>query len=219
MVVKPYIDKRKWFVKTVDLHTCQCLVAENHYAKGGSNTATYRHGLFRYGEPTCYGVAWWIPPTKSAAKASFSNWEKVLTLSRLVVVPEAPKNAASFLMAASRRMIDEDRWPCLVTYADELQGHTGAIYLADNWTFAGTTKPERRYEIDGRMVNRKAGPRTRTHEEMVELGAELVGASVKRKFVRISTGSKVVRGEGLERKLLRLETQMDALEWRMRTWL
>jgi hypothetical protein len=163
------------------------LVAAHHYAKGAANTATYLHGLFCAGDVCsdhCLGVAWWIPPTRSAAEATYPPaWQGVLCLSRLVIVPGTPKNACSFLLARSRRLIDPVRWPCLVTYADDWRGHTGAIYRADNWVYCGKTKPERTYTIGDRMVARKAGPRTRTHAEMLAIGATCVGAFAKHKFV------------------------------------
>lgn len=173
-------------VRTVPLAVCQALVTAHHYAKGGSNTATYRHGLFRVGSDACLGITWWLPPTKNAAKATFPlRWQGVLCLSRLVIVPDVPKNAATFLLSRSRKMIDRDAWPALVTYADTWQGHTGGIYKADNWDYIGQTKPERIYTINGRMVARKAGPKTRTHAEMIALGAVCLGSFAKHKFVRI----------------------------------
>jgi hypothetical protein len=181
------LRKSEWEVRTVRLDVAQRLVVDHHYAKGGSNTATYRHGLFRVGESLfdgqCQGVAWWIPPTRSAAEATFPGcWKGVLCLSRLVIAPGVPANARTFLLARSRRLIDRKAWPCLVTYADEWRGHTGAIYRADNWKYEGRTKPERVYQLDGRMIARKAGPRTRTNAEMLALGAVMVGAFAKHKF-------------------------------------
>ena len=166
------------------------LVERHHYAKGASNTKTYLHGLFVADcdhDDWCMGVAWWIPPTKSAALASHpERWRGVLSLSRLVIYPGAPKNAATFLLARSRKAIDRSLWPCLVTYADTWRGHTGAIYKADNWTYIGLTKPERTYTVDGRMVARKAGGRTRTHAEMLSLGAVCVGSFQKHKYIRLT---------------------------------
>ena len=65
------------------------------------------------------------------------------------------------------------------------RGHTGAIYKADNWTYCGKTKAERTYCVGGRMTARKAGGKTRTHAEMLALGAELVGTFAKHKFIKI----------------------------------
>lgn len=183
------LRKADWVVRTIDLSTARSLVEQYHYSKGGSNTATYRHGLFHKGETLetyCVGVAWWIPPTKSAALATFPEWwQGVLALSRLVIAPGVPKNACTFLLAKSMKLIDRERWPCLVTYADEWQGHTGTIYLASNWQEVGKTAPEATFVLDGRMIARKAGPKTRTRKEMEELGAQMIGRFSKRKFVHI----------------------------------
>ena len=175
------------------LSVAQELVRKYHYSGGGSNTATYRHGLFHKGSEECLGVSWWIPPTKSAALATYpENWKGVLSLTRLAIAPEVPANAASFLLGASMRMINRELWPCLVTYADEMMGHTGAIYRATNWEYCGMTAKEATFFKDGRMIARKAGPRTRTHQEMYNLGCELIGKFAKHKFrhIRIEGGRR-----------------------------
>ena len=112
----PVLKKADYEVKTVSLATCQAMVEKYHYAKTGSNTATFRHGLFLKALPeTCLGIAWWIPPTKSAALANYpTNWKAVLVLSRLVVHPDVPQNAASFLIMQSVKLIRKDlRWEYL----------------------------------------------------------------------------------------------------------
>jgi hypothetical protein len=167
----PDVFRREdWIVCETSLSQCQELVANYHYAGGGSNTATFRHGLFYRPNPVqCLGIAWWIPPTKSAALATYPEWKKVLSLSRLVVDPRVPRNGASFLIAASIKLIRKDpRWECLLTYADTWQGHTGGIYRATNWEYTGITKPQATWidSKNGNMVAKKAGPRTRTKSEM-----------------------------------------------------
>ena len=180
------LRKSDYVVKTVPLLTCQELIAKHHYAKTGSNTATFRHGLFLNSEPEkCLGVAWWIPPTKSAALANYPrNWQAVLVLSRLVVCPEVPKNGASFLIMQSVRLIKKDlRWECLLTYADTWQRHTGAIYKATNWEQCGKTTPEAVWlDKDDRLVSRKAGPHTKTKAEMLALGYRMIGRYSRLRF-------------------------------------
>ena len=188
--LEPSVRLRRadWEVRTVELRVAQDLVRRLHYSGGGSNTATYRHGLFRKGHDECLGVAWWIPPTKTAAKATWpADWQGVLALTRLAIEPEVPKNGASFLLGKSMAAIDRKRWPCLVTYADEMQGHTGAIYRATNWEYCGMTAKEATFFKDGRMVARKAGPKTRTRDEMLAMGCEMVGRFAKHKFRHVAT--------------------------------
>jgi hypothetical protein len=168
------------------LDLAQSLVRSWHYSAGGSNTAVYTFGLWRrddWLDIHAVAVSWWLPPTKTAALSISENWNGVLALSRLVAKPGAPKNTCSFLVRHSMRMIDRVRWPTLVSYADEWQGHSGAIYLACGWKFDGWTKPERTYLKAGRMVSRKRGPRTLTHAEMLADGCECIGAYRRKRFV------------------------------------
>lgn len=203
-----HLNRGEWFVRSVPLLTCRKLVEEHHYARGGSNTATHRHGLFRHDDPeNCRGVAWWIPPTKGAAQASFPAWRKVLSLSRLVLTPDVPTNGASFLIAASRKLIPSDAWPCLITYADDWRGHEGTIYKADNWEYVGKTKAERTYTKNGVLVARKAGPKTRTHDEMTALGAAMIGSFAKHKFRYV----RWPENRDIEWRLLRCAYEMQRL--------
>lgn len=182
------LRRSEWMVDTLDLGQARQLVQREHYAAGGSNTATFRHGLFRREGWPFYplGAAWWIPPTRSAAEATTEgDWRRVLALSRFVLDPEVPKNGASFLLSRSVRLIKQTRkWDVLVTYADEWQGHLGVMYRAAGWEYVGMTKPERTYVLNGVLVARKAGAKTRTHAEMLELGAEMVGSFARHKFVK-----------------------------------
>lgn len=182
-------DMRKadWRVADVDLSLATRLVRAHHYARGGANTATYLHGIFpvdAFWNEHAKGVAWWIPPTKDAARAlAGAGWEGVLALSRLVVEPDVPRNACTFLVSRSIKMIDRARWPVLVTYADEWRGHKGGIYKGCGFVLDGRTKPEAVYTIKGRMMGRKRGPRTYTHAEMLAAGAVFEGRFAKLRYV------------------------------------
>jgi hypothetical protein len=165
-----------------------------HYAKSASNTATFLHGLFRKDDwMRCVGCAWWLPPTKGAAIATWDgDWRRVLSLSRLVVAPEVPTNGASFLIGESVRLIRASGdWDCLVTYADEWRNHRGQIYKATNWEYMGLTDKETTFvAMDGRLVARKAGGHTRTRAEMSSLGHKEIGKFAKHKFRKILTKGK-----------------------------
>lgn len=181
------LRRDEWTVGDVPIAIGRTLVEQHHYARGAANTRTALHGLYNVATGALHGVAWWIPPTRTAANATWpEDWKAVLALSRLVIVPNTPKNAATFLLARSVKML-ADCWRCCVTYADTWRGHTGGIYRAAGWEYVGMTKPERVYVIDGRMTARKAGGKTRTHAEMVALGAECVGAFPRHKFRFVRT--------------------------------
>lgn len=181
-----HIKASQWEVRPTSLSLVQKLVRLYHYAAGGSNTSVYCHGLFPRGavwDDQCGGVAWWLPPTKSAAFNTYpEDCQGVLSLSRLVILPGVPKGAATYLLANSLKLIDRKRWPCLVTYADEYRDHQGGIYRLMGWEYLGKTEPQPVYVLGKRMVSRKAGPKTRTHQEMLDLGCVMVGKFAKHKY-------------------------------------
>ncbi len=114
------------------------------------------------------------------------DWKRVLSLSRMVVLPGVPKNACSFLLARSTKWIKRDgEWNALVTYADDRQGHDGLVYRAAGWTYIGRSSPTPAW-IDpatGRQVA-TLSTKTRTKEQMVALGYVCVGKFFKHKFVK-----------------------------------
>lgn len=183
------LKKEEFIVRPIDLQTARSLVEKYHYAKSATNTGVYTHGLFKKDEAffdaNCLGVAWWLPPTKNAAIATYpeGEWQKVLSLTRLVIVPEVPKNACSFLLSRSIRMIDEAKWHCLVTYADTWRGHEGTIYKATNWEYMGLTKPSPVFVNDkGKMMGRKRGGKNITKVELLEMGFTEEGQHSKHKY-------------------------------------
>lgn len=180
------LHREDYEVKSVPLSVAKDLTARFHYSRGGSNTGVYFHGLILRLTGEIQGVAWWLPPTRVACESvNKAEWKRVLSLTRLVCVPHAPKNSASFLLGASIRLIrKEKRFISVVTYADESQGHSGAIYKASNWTYVGKTGPYPRWidPLTGRQVACKA-TKNRKKAEMEALGYQKTGSFFKHKFV------------------------------------
>lgn len=171
-----------WLVRALDPMVGRALIARYHYAGGASNTVTACHGLIHRETGAVRGVAWWIPPTRDAAAAHWPIPEEVLSLSRLVILPDSPTNAATFLMMRSVALLDA-RWRCLVTYADTERGHTGQIYKAAGWEDRGPSAPTPVWvDANGRRVAKKAGHRTRTMAQMTEIGCVFLGYFAKHRF-------------------------------------
>lgn len=168
------LHRKEWRVETIARWEIQLMCELWHYSRSAPNTATYRHGLVhRESWYEHLGGCLWIPPTKGAAIAvsDEDSWRGVLACSRLVVAPGVPKNAASFLLAHSMRLIDRDRWPVLVTYADTAQGHTGAIYRATGWACDGPVPAGDTWVgPNGEQRGRKRGGRTLAAAEMRAAG-------------------------------------------------
>lgn len=179
------LKRGEWLVRNADFREAQAFIVAHHYARGGSNTFVYCHGLFPADDPTrLMGVAWWLPPTRVACESvNKENWTKVLSLTRLAIHPDVPKNACTFLLARSVRLIRaEGRFTDLVTYADESQGHNGGVYRAANWRYSGRTGPYPRWvDANGKQTAPKATV-NRTKSEMEALGCVMTGRHYKHKF-------------------------------------
>ena len=182
-----HLRSEDYCIKDVAQAEALDMVRRWHYARGGSNTATHRHGLFAKDDPSKpLGVAWWLPPTKVAALSVSANWTRVVALTRLVVAQGLPTNAASFLLGRSIRIIrKEGVWKTLLTYADEGEGHTGQIYKATNWEYLGKVPGSTNWldPVTGRTVASKISPKTRTVAEMEELGYVRKPKAPKHKYV------------------------------------
>lgn len=181
------LRKTDWEVRPIPIRDAKNFIIKYHYSKGCSHTAVYSHGLFRKGNfSEIMGVALWLPPTRVCAESvNKENWTKVLSLSRLAVKPGCPKNSASFLMTQSIKFIKmEARFVSLVTYADERQGHLGAIYKATNWQYIGKMKGSPTW-IDPKTNMQVAVKSTvsRTKQQMIDLGYVNIGTFPKHKFI------------------------------------
>lgn len=82
-------------------------------------------------------AAWtWQPPPYGAAKAVAPSCPAaVLSLSRMVAVPRTTRDwhISKPLKWLMKKGIDRTRFPVLVTWADEGEGHTGYVYKCSGW--------------------------------------------------------------------------------------
>lgn len=169
----------------------EAMIRAWHYAASCANTSTVRTVMRHANREGWAGAALWMPPTANAARAlarrllgSEERRREVLVLSRLVVAPSEPKNAASLLLGRTfRDALLDRRFSLFVTYADERLGHDGTIYRATGWTFDGWTRREDAWLLDGRLVSRLA-TKSLSYEAMRAMGCERV-SSRKRRFIKL----------------------------------
>ena len=121
-------------------------VLEKHYSKK-SPIFWVGFGLVENGMIT--GVVVYGQPSPPIQKHAFKDRDfRLYELSRLVIQSKT-KNAASFLVGNSLKMIEPR--PCaIVSYADMEQNHCGIIYQATNWIYTGATiSHDKTYIVDG----------------------------------------------------------------------
>ena len=123
-----------------DLRPCRmadvrALCAKFHGYGGTGNSATYIFGVFEAGRVVA-GFLWQPPALGACMSVCPEAPYGVLSLSRMVAVPRPDRllnHISKPLRRQMRTLIDRERWPVLVTYHDEGQGHTGHVYRCSGW--------------------------------------------------------------------------------------
>jgi hypothetical protein len=108
-----------------------------HGYGGAGGSATY---AFVVREDGVNVAAWaWQPPPPGAAQSVCPEAPHgVLSLSRMVALPRDERELQHISKPLRWQMrnpngIDRTRWPVLVTYSDEGQGHSGHVYKCSGW--------------------------------------------------------------------------------------
>lgn len=112
------------------------LFEQYHGYKSVSASMTYCFAVFENGAPVA-AYAWQPPPPGAARAVCPEAPQGVLSLSRMVAVPKTErqlKHISKPLRRQMNHMIDRTRWPVLVTYSDEGQGHNGFVYQCSGWS-------------------------------------------------------------------------------------
>lgn len=129
-MLAPQFDLRPCSVETVSL-----LVGEHHGYGSMGATATYAFAVYEDDRPVA-AFSWQPPPAGAAKNICPDVPASVLALSRMVAVPKDQRRLKHISKPLRRQMkvlIDRGRWPVLVTYSDEGQGHTGHVYKCSGW--------------------------------------------------------------------------------------
>ena len=153
-----------------DLRPCtltvvRALCAVHHGYGSAGGFAAYTFAVYE-GRVPIAAFAWQPPPPGAARNVCPEAPYGVLALSRMVAVPRDSRTLRHVSRPLRRQMrvlIDRTRWPVLVTYSDEGQGHTGHAYKCSGWQ--KTTRDRQPVFVDrggrrcSRYSNGKSGGR------------------------------------------------------------
>lgn len=143
----------KYQVREIPSRTAMEMVIEFHYLHRRAS-AMYTFGLFDletdemvgcivYGKPASHAVCKGICGADEAGN--------VIELTRLWIADVTPKNAESYLIGNSLRLLPVEK-DIVVSYAEIGAGHRGIVYQATNWTYVGMTDKHVMWNIDGEAV-------------------------------------------------------------------
>ena len=123
-------------IRSCDASLVQAMCEKYHGYKSAGKVFTYAFAVYENDQPVaCFA---WNPPPPGAAKSVCPEAPyAVLSLARMVAVPKNQrqlKHISKPLRRQMKHLIDRTRWPVLVTYSDEGQGHTGYVYKCSGFT-------------------------------------------------------------------------------------
>lgn len=138
-------------VRPIPHGVSKALVVREHYLHSMPGGTKLALGVFldvRLLGTMTFGVGPFNVP--SLVKGASSS--DCLTLTRLWLADELPRNSESrVLSAASRALRKNTTVKFLIAYADPSQGHVGTIYQAANWLYTGLSEAMPLYDIgDGK---------------------------------------------------------------------
>jgi hypothetical protein len=125
--------KKEYKVEPIPTEHTKDWILNKHYAKR-MPSITYAFGL--YLDKKLCGVCTFGFPMASQLQDACNGLAKIVELNRLVVNEGLGKNVLSFFVSKCLLLLPKPL--CVVSYADEGQGHHGYIYQATNWIYTGT---------------------------------------------------------------------------------
>ena len=118
-------------IKTITHHDCREWLLYKHYAKR-IPPIEFAFGLFN--GLKMVGVCTYATPVSHTLRSLFDDF-KLMELNRLVTNDDLPKNATSFFVSQTLKIIPKPM--VVVSYADTSQNHHGYIYQATNFIYTG----------------------------------------------------------------------------------
>ena len=157
-----------------------------HSLPGGTQLA---FGVFAGGR-LLGSLALGVGPFNGCSLVEGANPADCLTLTRLWLAEELPRNSESMVLATVQRELRRHTSVrFLLSYADPSQGHVGTIYQAANWLYTGLSEPTPLFDLgDGvlhhnRSLAHALGTRSLRHLRSHSVEVSLVPQSGKHRYI------------------------------------
>ena len=195
-------------VREIDSATANELMIENHYLHRKASTM-FSWGLFE-GDELIGAIIYGKPasPMPCRGVCGPDEADHVIELTRLWISDSSVRNAESFLIGATLRLLPPE-FDIVLSYAELAAGHTGVVYRASNWLYTGKSAKHGDWVLDGDTSKHNRHRFKSVAEARAEFGDRMVYVERPRKnrYVYLR-GSKTRRRE-LKRKLRYREVEYE----------
>lgn len=140
--------KNLYRIEPISYASANDMVVENHYLHRKASSM-FRFGLFE--ESKLLGCVIFGKPASNAVCVGVCGSDEsknVLELTRLWISDESEKNAESFLISHSIKLLPTN-FDILISYAEIQAGHIGTVYQGSNWIYTGLTDKHIQWSVKG----------------------------------------------------------------------
>jgi len=180
----------KYLVNVISREVAKPFVISNHYTKAFGKSSLI---LGLWDSTNLVGVITFGQPSGRLVAASLGYTEKTCWEFLRMVVLDGCECPRTYFMSRAIKILRQ-KFPqvkCLVTYADQTEGHDGTVYMAGSWEPVGLTAKKYHYiDMNGvRQNKRLCWDKSRlfgmSEQEMaIHLGLKKVMEEPKVKFIK-----------------------------------
>lgn len=141
-------SKKDYTIERITPYVLNSYVTRLHYLHRAV-PVSYAYGLRENASNVIVGVvSYGQPASHSVMVGLFGKDEigSIIELNRLFVFDCVPRNAGSFLISNTVRLLP---YEVVISYADSSVGHTGYVYQASNWMYYGMSDRHVEWHVDG----------------------------------------------------------------------
>ncbi len=140
--------KEKYDIRPIAYSKAMDVVVKNHYLHRKA-PCSFSFGMHCKESDRLVGVIVYGTPSSAPLRRGICGEEEsgnVIELTRLWVEDGTPKNAESFLIGNTIKLVNKE---IIVSFAEIEQGHLGIVYQATNWIYTGLSAKRTNWTISG----------------------------------------------------------------------
>lgn len=165
-----------WYVAEVTRSDIKDFIEAWHYSKSINGCiADYCYALFDSNNEMKGALFYGRMAMANQYKRFSDDASKVIELRRLVCIDETPRNAESFLIGNSLKLLKKKFKGVVVSYSDKEYGHVGTVYKASNFTQLSDINGAKVIIYNGKQYHDKA-IRTKYKGELKPFAARIKAA-------------------------------------------
>jgi hypothetical protein len=176
-------------VQPISFKVAKKIIVKNHYLHSLPGGTMFCFGAFLEGR-LLGAITFGSGPANAFKMVTGVPQQECLTLTRLWLSDELPKNSESRIISISIRAIKKNtKVKFLLSYSDPSQGHLGGIYQATGWLYTGLSEAMPMFDLgDGRTRHSRSlshafGSQSLKHFQSCGINVKVIEQPRKHRYI------------------------------------